>query len=238
MVYFADVRMKAPDNCFVGFPAVWQMPLLVFLVFTPPVWVTICIILALALVQFTGLKFIHPMRTERWRKLNLPVTLAWVVLAGLSVWENFAPPQAVRLGLLAVSLWLLLVGIVMQAFPAQGRFRRSKPGRVHAPGGRGFNFLLVGLEPRAVDLGSKPSSISAASSRFEAANRAMRAASQARGRGASCRAVSGAAASGFRRPTGGCAVRHEPGRRAGPPPTRVEAAKEVGRGRRASRPGR
>ena len=119
VVYFADVRMKAPDNCFVGFPAVWQMPLLVFLTFTPPVWVTICIILTLALVQFTGLKFIHPMRTERWRKLNLPVTLAWVALAGLSVWENFAPPPAVKLGLLAVSLWLLLVGIVMQALPVR-----------------------------------------------------------------------------------------------------------------------
>ena len=40
-VYFADVRMKAEDNCFVGFPAVWQMPLLVFLTFDPPAWVTL-----------------------------------------------------------------------------------------------------------------------------------------------------------------------------------------------------
>ena len=36
VVYFADVRMKAEDNSFVGFPAVFQMPLLVFLVFQPP----------------------------------------------------------------------------------------------------------------------------------------------------------------------------------------------------------
>ena len=41
VVYFADVRMKAEDNCFVGFPAVWQMPLLVFLTFEPPAWVTL-----------------------------------------------------------------------------------------------------------------------------------------------------------------------------------------------------
>ena len=45
VVYFADVRMKAEDNCFVGFPAVWQMPLLVFLTFQPPVWVTAASIL-------------------------------------------------------------------------------------------------------------------------------------------------------------------------------------------------
>ncbi len=53
VVYFADVRMKSPDNCFVGFPAVWQMPLLVFLTFSPPVWVTSATIVVLALAQFT-----------------------------------------------------------------------------------------------------------------------------------------------------------------------------------------
>jgi phosphatidylcholine synthase len=121
VVYFADVRMKAPDNCFVGFPAVWQMPLLVFLVFTPPVWATLAIILALVVAQFTPLKFIHPVRTARLRTLNLGVTVLWVVLGGWSVWQEFAPSEPVRLGLLATSLWLLLVGGVMQAFPARGR---------------------------------------------------------------------------------------------------------------------
>ncbi len=116
-LYFADVRMKAEDNCFVGFPAVWQMPLIVFLTFDPPVWVTASVIVALGLAQFTWLKFIHPVRTIRWRRLNLSVCLAWVVLAAWSVWEHFAPPQAVQLGLLASSVWLLLVGILMQLLP-------------------------------------------------------------------------------------------------------------------------
>lgn len=120
VVYFADVRMKAEDNCFVGFPAVWQMPLLVFLVFHPPVWVTIAVILALAVAQFTWLKFVHPVRTERWRKLTLPVTLLWVLLAGWSVWDAFAPPQAVKYGLLASSAYLLGVGMVMQALARIG----------------------------------------------------------------------------------------------------------------------
>lgn len=120
VVYFADVRMKASDNCFVGFPAVWQMPLLVFLVLSPPVWATIGIILVLAAAQFTGLKFIHPTRTARWRTLNLPVVILWVVLAGWSIWSNFDPPQPVRLGLLVSSLWVLLVGILMQLVPERG----------------------------------------------------------------------------------------------------------------------
>lgn len=118
VMYFADVRMKSADNCFVGFPAVWQMPLLVFLTFSPPAWATMSIIVILALAQFTWLKFIHPVRTERWRAFNLPVTLVWVVLAGWSVATNFDPPAAAKLGLLVTSAWLLLVGIVMQRLPA------------------------------------------------------------------------------------------------------------------------
>lgn len=124
VVYFADVRMKAEDNCFVGFPAVWQMPLLVFLVFHPPAWATFGIILLLGVGQFTWLKFIHPVRTARWRRINLPVCLAWVALAGWSVWTHFDPPGWVKAGLLASSVWLILVGIVMQALAPERR-RRS-----------------------------------------------------------------------------------------------------------------
>ena len=117
VMYFADVRMKAEDNCFVGFPAVWQMPLLVFLVFSPPPWATLGIILLLGLGQFTWLKFIHPVRTARWRQLNLPICLLWVLLAGWSIWSHFDPPAPVKLGLLASSVWLVAVGIVMQFLP-------------------------------------------------------------------------------------------------------------------------
>ena len=123
-MYFADVRMKAEDNCFVGFPAVWQMPLLVFLTFDPPPWVTLGTILLLGLGQFTRLKFIHPVRTARWRSVNLPICILWVVLAGWSVIEAFQPPHLVAVLLGITSVWLVVVGIVMQAFPAK-RERRS-----------------------------------------------------------------------------------------------------------------
>ena len=117
VVYFADVRMKAEDNSFVGFPAVWQMPLLVLLTFDPPVWLTLGIILLLGLGQFTWLKFIHPVRTIRWRWATLAICVAWLVLAGWAVWENFHPPLTVKLGLAAASLWLLLAGMAMQYMP-------------------------------------------------------------------------------------------------------------------------
>lgn len=125
VVYFSDVRMKSADNCFVGFPAVWQMPLLVFLTFHPPPWATMVIIVLLAGAQFTWAKFIHPVRTERWRPFSLTVTLLWVVLAGWSTWEQFDPPGFVKLGLLLTSLWLMSAGILMQLMPL--RRRRIRP---------------------------------------------------------------------------------------------------------------
>ena len=82
-MYFADVRMKAEDNCFVGFPAVWQMPLLVFLTFDPPVWVTVAIILLLGLGP-VHLAQVHPPGADRALAARQPLGLpVWVVLGRL-----------------------------------------------------------------------------------------------------------------------------------------------------------
>lgn len=117
VVYFADVRMKEPDNSFSGFPAAWQMVVLVFLTLTPPVWAILLIVAVLAMAQFVSLKFIHPVRTRRWRGVNLSILVLWVILAGWSAFMLFTPPALVQTGLLVTSVWLLFVGIVMQAIP-------------------------------------------------------------------------------------------------------------------------
>jgi phosphatidylcholine synthase len=90
--------------------------------------VTLGIIVILAVAQFTWLKFVHPVRTERWREATMPVTLVWVALGAWSIWANFDPPLFVKLGLLASSGWLLAVGIVMQCLPprAEGTARSAR----------------------------------------------------------------------------------------------------------------
>jgi phosphatidylcholine synthase len=130
VVYFADVRMKAEDKSFIGFPAAWQMLVLVFLTLRPPVWMALGIIVVLALAQFTPLKFIHPVRTRRWRRLNLPLSLVWMFLAAWSVVAWFDPPAAVKVVFGAVSAWLTFAGIVMQVFPARRR-EQAEPDTPH-----------------------------------------------------------------------------------------------------------
>lgn len=113
-LYFADTRMKTPNNSFSGFPACWNMAVLVFFALEPDFWVILALVIALAGAMFTRLEFVHPFRTERWRAITLPVAVAWTVFAGLAAWQRFHPGPVVLAGLTVTSLYLALAGIAQQ----------------------------------------------------------------------------------------------------------------------------
>ncbi|MCL4116538.1 UNVERIFIED_CONTAM: hypothetical protein GTU68_016072 [Idotea baltica] len=118
-LYFADTRMKTKDNSFAGFPGCWNMFVLVMFA-TEPAWQIILVLtVILAASQFFPLKFIHPVRTVRWRKISLPIAMLWTVMAGVAAWENFHAGPIVTGILIATSVYLLLVGIVQQVIPAK-----------------------------------------------------------------------------------------------------------------------
>jgi phosphatidylcholine synthase len=75
-LYFADTRMKTPDKSFSGFPAAWNMLALVAFVTTPRPAVILAVVIVLTVGMFLSVKFIHPVRTRRWRPLSLPVAVA------------------------------------------------------------------------------------------------------------------------------------------------------------------
>lgn len=117
VVYFADTRMKTKDNSFSGFPACWNMVVLVLFAVSPGYWVTLSVVLALAVAMFFPLKFIHPTRTMRWRALSLPIALAWTVFAARAAWLDFHPGSWAHWGLVVTSIYLLGAGIVQQIVP-------------------------------------------------------------------------------------------------------------------------
>lgn len=119
VVYFADTRMKTRDNSFAGFPGCWNMVVLVLFA-TQPVWEVILLIVSvLTIAMFTNIKFIHPVRTERWRAVSLPVAVAWTILAAWAAWLDFEAPTLVVGGLIATSIWLLVAGAAQQLIPAR-----------------------------------------------------------------------------------------------------------------------
>ena len=119
-IYFVDTRMKTKDNSFAGFPACWNMVVIVLFALHPNFYLMLAIIMVLAASMFTNLKFIHPVRTVRWRWLSLPVALAWIAFAARAAWVDFAPGEIAHWGLAITSLYLLLAGVVQQMVPARG----------------------------------------------------------------------------------------------------------------------
>ena len=117
VIYFADTRMKTRDNSFAGFPACWNMVVLVLFSLRPGEWATLFIVVALTVAMFTNLKFIHPVRTDRWRPLSLSMALGWVGFAAWAAWVDFYPTSWAHWGLMITSLYLVAAGVVQQMFP-------------------------------------------------------------------------------------------------------------------------
>ncbi|MBU2942714.1 CDP-alcohol phosphatidyltransferase family protein [Shimia thalassica] len=116
-MYFADTRMKTKDNSFSGFPGCWNMVVLVIFALEPNFWVSFALVAVLAVAMFLPLKFIHPVRTERWRKVSLPMAIGWTFFAGWAAWVDFHPQSWAHWGLVVTSVYLLFAGVAQQIIP-------------------------------------------------------------------------------------------------------------------------
>ncbi|MEL6549517.1 MAG: CDP-alcohol phosphatidyltransferase family protein [Pseudomonadota bacterium] len=113
-LYFCDTRMKTKDNSFSGFPGCWNMAILVIFAVEPNHWVTLAITVTLAAAMFVPVKFVHPVRTKRWRGVTLPMAFAWTGFAAWAAWGNFDVAVLAELGLLVTTAYLLLAGAAQQ----------------------------------------------------------------------------------------------------------------------------
>ncbi|UWQ98976.1 CDP-alcohol phosphatidyltransferase family protein [Rhodobacteraceae bacterium S2214] len=113
-LYFADMRMKTKDYSFSGFPGCWNMVVLVLFAIQPNFYVSLVLVAVLAAAMFFPVKFVHPVRTARWRVVTLPVAMAWTVFAGWAAWVNFDPASLAHYGLMLTSIYLLGAGAMQQ----------------------------------------------------------------------------------------------------------------------------
>ncbi|MCX7567557.1 CDP-alcohol phosphatidyltransferase family protein [Sulfitobacter sp. F26169L] len=113
-MYFADNRMKTKDNSFSGFPGCWNMLVLVIFALNVPWYISLVLVTFLSITMFIPLKFVHPVRTERWRAVTLPMAIAWTFFAGWAAWVNFHPESWAAWGLVITSIYLLFAGIAQQ----------------------------------------------------------------------------------------------------------------------------
>src|SRR5476651_248506 len=80
-LYFADRRMKAADNHFRGFPALWNAAAFyLFLLHWPPATSSVAVFVLIVLT-FVPFHVLHPVRVVRLRVLTLFLIAIWAVLA-------------------------------------------------------------------------------------------------------------------------------------------------------------
>lgn len=119
-LYFADTRMKTADASFRGFPACWNMVVLALLVIQPGWVIILGLVVLLSAAQFLTLRFVHPVRTLRWRAISLPVALIWTGAIAYSAWFDFASMAALTAVVAVTSAYLLLAGIAQQVIYDRG----------------------------------------------------------------------------------------------------------------------
>lgn len=117
-MYFCDGNMKTKDNSFHGFPGCWNMVVIVLFALSPNFWFILALISLLAISMFLPVKFVHPVRTLRWRAVTLPIAMAWVVFAGWAAWVDFHPQSWAHWGLVITSIYLATAGLFQQITPA------------------------------------------------------------------------------------------------------------------------
>jgi len=114
-LYFADKRMKTPEQAFRGFPAVWNALIYLLMIYRLPELVTVVIVLAAAALTFSPVEFIHPVRVKRMRPLTLTVTVLWGILAILALAADLRPGAFVSVALAITSIYLIGIGAFLQA---------------------------------------------------------------------------------------------------------------------------
>ena len=117
-MYFCDGNMKTKDNSFHGFPGCWNMVVIVLFALSPNFWFILALISLLAISMFLPVKFVHPVRTVRWRAVTLPMAMAWVIFAGWAAWVDFHPQSWAHWGLIVTSMYLVTAGLFQQIIPA------------------------------------------------------------------------------------------------------------------------
>lgn len=142
-IYYADTGMKTKENFFKGFPVVWNMVVFTLFIIEPGEWAAFGVVLLCGILTFVPVNFLHPVRVERLRPLNLGMTLAWCFFGGLYLLQaavrnyygqtgaadhemaSFAYylDRFIKTGITVTGLYLFAIGFVMQIFPKLGAKR-------------------------------------------------------------------------------------------------------------------
>jgi phosphatidylcholine synthase len=111
-LYFADTRMKMADNCFRGFPVLWNAATFYLFLLKPPPWIGAAGITLLLVLTFVPFPVIHPVRVVRWRVFTLALGALGSLLALVALVQDLNPPLWVTVALSMIGLYFFFAAVV------------------------------------------------------------------------------------------------------------------------------
>ncbi|MHA1549047.1 MAG: CDP-alcohol phosphatidyltransferase family protein [Alphaproteobacteria bacterium] len=120
-LYLADDRMKTPEAAFRGFPAVWNTVAFMLFILPLPAAINLALVLALALLTFAPIEFVHPLRVRRLRPLTLAMTVLWGLLALAAIVGDLTLTPVLTWVFALVCGYFALIGAALQLARHLGR---------------------------------------------------------------------------------------------------------------------
>jgi phosphatidylcholine synthase len=111
-LYFSDTRMKTRDYWFRGFPALWNVVALYLFVLRPPAVVNALLLIAGSAAMFAPIVFVHPMRVQKLRALNIFAALAFFALSAVAIADNLEAGFAIKFGFCLIAAYFLALPLL------------------------------------------------------------------------------------------------------------------------------
>jgi phosphatidylcholine synthase len=106
-LYFADRRMKSPDNHFRGFPGLWNVAAFYLFLLHPSPALASLAVLVLIVATFLPFNVVHPVRVRRLRWLTLSLVAIWAALMIFAVARDFDVGVHVTIALCAIAAYIV-----------------------------------------------------------------------------------------------------------------------------------
>ena len=106
---FSQVNVKTADGFFLGFPSYWNIVAFYLYVLTPPIWVSLVVVLACSLLTFTPMRYLYLTRGGPFAKAMIAAGAVWAALIVVIVLR----PAGERRTLALISLIYPMVYLVL-----------------------------------------------------------------------------------------------------------------------------
>lgn len=112
MFCYANTLMKSSDWYFVGFPAAWNVVIVIMWLFGTNAYINWIVVLTFSILALIPWKWVHPFRVKHLRTYNAIAAIVWVVATAVWVGVFPAAPLWITIPWWISGLWLMVVGAV------------------------------------------------------------------------------------------------------------------------------